>query len=462
MIFGKTRAQAERRHDDLDSKAETVELQQLDASIARIVKGDFTSFSDRTDQIGLSLRPITDNLRFRVRNRLKTLVRIWAEKTAPLLAIAKMMADMRDLEMRNKEMAAASEEMSISIKMAADSASAAAQESKGVKQDLMDSLGSMTQAMSTMDGISSAFTSMTERVQVLGNASEQIADILKTIEKIASQTNLLALNATIEAARAGEAGKGFAVVANEVKSLAKQTATATDDIRKRIVSLRQGMDDVLSSMNDGANRVAEGTEAIRNVGTAINSVSTRLEGVVQKVEEVSSMAGDQAMITKEVAKSTLAIVPITENALMSMDTFAAAVDDEGEYVKKGIGEYEENPDAATLVLLAKSDHASFKKRIIDVLVGRGQTKADDLPDHHKCRLGKWYDGITDENVRSLPSFRRLQDSHQLVHDHGKATLVCFAADGFERAYPEAEKMNAASVQVIACLDDLYAEMTGEK
>ena len=81
-----------------------------------------------------------------------------------------------------------------------------------------------------------------EKIGGLGQASaDEIGKVIEVIQDIAEQTNLLALNATIEAARAGEAGKGFAVVATEVKELAKQTATATDDIRQRIEGI-QGVD----------------------------------------------------------------------------------------------------------------------------------------------------------------------------------------------------------------------------
>ncbi|MER2520877.1 MAG: methyl-accepting chemotaxis protein, partial [Bdellovibrionales bacterium] len=99
----------------------------------------------------------------------------------------------------------------------------------------------------------------------LSEAATQIGDVVKLIQDIAEQTNLLALNATIEAARAGEAGKGFAVVASEVKNLATQTARATEEISKKIVTVQ--------------NVSQESVSAIRSIGKTIDHIS-QVAGVI--------------------------------------------------------------------------------------------------------------------------------------------------------------------------------------
>jgi methyl-accepting chemotaxis protein len=119
-------------------------------------------------------------------------------------------------------------------------------------------------------------------VQGLTDAAQKIGKVVELINDIASQTNLLALNATIEAARAGEAGKGFAVVASEVKSLANQTARATEDITAQINAMQ-------SVTNDAVNAIRAIAQSIEK----INHISTAIAGAVE----------EQGAATKEIARS---------------------------------------------------------------------------------------------------------------------------------------------------------------
>jgi len=109
-----------------------------------------------------------------------------------------------------------------------------------------------------------------ETVVLLADGAQKIGDIVKLISEIASQTNLLALNATIEAARAGHAGKGFAVVATEVKSLATQTARATDEVAAQINQIQDATGSTVA--------------AIRGVSKCIQDVSTTASAVERALE----------------------------------------------------------------------------------------------------------------------------------------------------------------------------------
>jgi methyl-accepting chemotaxis protein len=132
-------------------------------------------------------------------------------------------------------------------------------------------------------------------VQSLSEVAEKVGAVVKLISDIAGQTNLLALNATIEAARAGEAGKGFAVVASEVKSLANQTAKATDEIAAQITAMQaatgdavgaiKGIGDTIGSINDIATAIAA---AVEEQGAATREIARNIQEAAAGTQEVSS------------------------------------------------------------------------------------------------------------------------------------------------------------------------------
>ena len=128
------------------------------------------------------------------------------------------------------------------------------------------------------------------RIGKLSRAAQQIGDVVKLITAIAEQTNLLALNATIEAARAGDAGRGFAVVAAEVKSLANQTAKATDEISSHI-----------SGMQDATQ---ESVTAIKQIGATIAQISTIASSIATAVEEQGAATHEIARNVQNVAEGT--------------------------------------------------------------------------------------------------------------------------------------------------------------
>ncbi|HEY6860736.1 MAG TPA: methyl-accepting chemotaxis protein [Pseudolabrys sp.] len=130
----------------------------------------------------------------------------------------------------------------------------------------------------------------------LANGAQKIGDVVKLIRNIAGQTNLLALNVTIEAARAGEAGKGFAVVASEVKSLAVQTAKATEDIANHILAAQ--------------NSTAAAVEAIRQIAARMRDINENTAAVAASVEQQNSTTSEISRNVASAAQGTGHVVSV--------------------------------------------------------------------------------------------------------------------------------------------------------
>ena len=137
-------------------------------------------------------------------------------------------------------------------------------------------------------------------VEALGSRSEQIGEIVGTIEDIADQTNLLALNAAIEAARAGEQGRGFAVVADEVRALAERTTRATKEIGTMIKSIQSETVIAVQSMSEGVADVDNMTREAGLLGEALERILGQISTVTDQISQIATTAEEQTMTINEI------------------------------------------------------------------------------------------------------------------------------------------------------------------
>ena len=189
------------------------------------------------------------------------------------------------------------------------------------------------QASLSTDIAEEARTKTSETVEVintLSSSAKHIEQVVKLIEEIAEQTNLLALNATIEAARAGDAGKGFAVVANEVKSLANQTAKATDEIAERVSAIQEDsqkankaivdVENIIGKLSDSSLGVASAVEEQSAVINEISSNVTNASGLSTKSADSMNVVGASIDDTKNVSNDVYGLANDLKGQVASLET----------------------------------------------------------------------------------------------------------------------------------------------
>jgi methyl-accepting chemotaxis protein len=163
-----------------------------------------------------------------------------------------------------------------------------------------------------------------QQITSLAQAAQKIGDVIKLIRAIAGQTNLLALNATIEAARAGDAGKGFAVVASEVKSLAVQTAKATEDISRLIMAVQAATSGAVGAIGRISTRMQEIDHCATTVSAAVEEQSAATGEISQNVASAANGARLVVSVLDEVAGAAGATRESAESVLTASQAVEAA------------------------------------------------------------------------------------------------------------------------------------------
>ena len=174
-----------------------------------------------------------------------------------------------------------------------------------------------------MNSIAERVRATAQSVENLGSRSEQIGQIIGTIEDIADQTNLLALNAAIEAARAGEQGRGFAVVADEVRALAERTTKATKEIGEMIRTIQHETQAAVKAMEIGVGEVAKGSEKAADSGRALEKILGQINDVTMQINQVATAAEEQTATTAEISSNMHQITDVV--AATSKGAYESAV-----------------------------------------------------------------------------------------------------------------------------------------
>ena len=282
-------------------------LTRVVAHLGEIADGDLSKdtppeLQARGDEIGLlarSKQEMIESLRKMIQE-ISAGVQVLSSSSAELGANSgQMTSGARQASDKAHSVAAAAEEMSAnagSVASGMESATANLTSVATATEEMTATIGEIAsnseKARRITGEATRQATRITEQMTQLGQAAREIGKVTETINEISSQTNLLALNATIEAARAGSAGKGFAVVANEIKQLAQQTASATEDIKNRIGGVQSSAASGIAEIEKVTQVIHEVSDIVSSIAAAIEEQATVTKDIARNIATASSEVGD--------------------------------------------------------------------------------------------------------------------------------------------------------------------------
>lgn len=321
-------------------------VKKLTDLITTMTEGDFTIHSDEgsNDEIGIMSRCVNvfieamrgvivsiDNVSHMLHNQADSSKDVSVE----------MFSASKQQNQSMKELNSTVNQLSRSVNVIAQSAmtlAALVEEAKedgdGVSGKMMETVTISQKGKAVMQDVDAAMHSINDSVKQLqyaidevGNASQEITDITRTIGEIADETNLLSLNASIEAARAGEAGKGFAVVASETSKLAQTSMESVRHIDDLIMEIKSLIESVISQAKDSVDNINNSSvligNAVKTYDTIFDNiaiVSELVQKMIQKVNQVENVARNVADISEEQADSSRSILASSDILVAQADS----------------------------------------------------------------------------------------------------------------------------------------------
>ncbi len=299
---------------------------------AKASRGDLTgrvpvTSTDELGQMGSAFNTFLDNLNAMIGQTAQVAHTVAAAAEELSVNGTHVSQASREQASQSTQVASAVEEMSATANEMTRNAQVMAQTSKELSGTAMKGGEVVANSMRGMEAVARTMQVSADRIQDLGQRSQEIGEIIRVIEDIADQTNLLALNAAIEAARAGEQGRGFAVVADEVRKLAERTGKATKEIAGVIETVQAGTKEAVTSMEAGTTEVQVGMDLVNEAGARLNEIVDGVQRVTTMVQQLAGSIDEQTQATEQIAGGIQTVAGLSQQNEGSVEQVVAATSD---------------------------------------------------------------------------------------------------------------------------------------
>ena len=427
---------------------------QLIDVVKSLIAGNYLIENNDTSPLGLALKALAERLTASSIQELDRVVLLSMCANETSMGSARLLYNLQRVSANSQAVASAAEELQASVQTIRTY-------SNEVNADNKNALNLVESVAAQLRQSVAAFLNITESVKTNSSAVTSLAGFASTVQGlsdeikgIAFQTNILALNASVEAARAGDQGRGFAVIAQEMRTLANRSSDATQRISDLAKSFDSQMNRVASSLNETIAVVQTGQAAIAQVDENTQAMYQGLQRTVASIVQISESIDEQNTASTVVARNIARIASQTEHSVHSTDEIVDSIEQIQGYINEQINRLAELSLPNKIIKLAQSDHVIWKKRLVNMICGKQGLQEKELADHHSCRLGKWYDQVTDASLLQRPEFKQLLRPHQLVHHHGKLAVAAYNKGDIKAALLEIAEVEAASVDVLNLLKSM--------
>jgi methyl-accepting chemotaxis protein len=331
------------------SRGITLTLGRVDRTLQEMAsgEGDLTrrlvvEREDETGSLATSFNRFLDNMKEIVVRITYNSAEVAAAATHLNDTAARIASGTEQVAFESSSVAIASEEMASTSSSIASNCAVAVENVNRAGRSAKDGAEVVGNAVQSIQRIAGKVQESAQTVAALGTRSEEIGEIIGTIEDIADQTNLLALNAAIEAARAGEQGRGFAVVADEVRALAERTTKATREISEMIKTIQRETSSAVAFMEEGVREVQRGTDDAASSGRALEDILSQVSGVSTQIDQISYAAKEQTSVTNEISRNLHRITEVvqeTSGSAKETATSAQQLAGMAEELKRIVGQF---------------------------------------------------------------------------------------------------------------------------